>query len=408
MRGDFSRDTFNPDKHYSRVLQQQGRALVDADWNEQVAILLEQQRSFVRDLLGPHAGVGNEIGFKIGVDTVANRLTIAAGRYYVDGLMCNNPVAHNSEGPLDLSKGRVLVLIDVWERYITSIEDPTIREVSLGGADTATRAKVVWKISVGTVDKVKYPEFKLEHWAQWAQENLNPPKAKMSAQLQPLDAVESDSTALDGSGHRGLGNQLYRVEVHQGSEGSNMPTIKWSRENGSVVTAWLACDGNRLTVESTRGFEVGQWVELLDDRLELNGKPGTLVKVQRVSADVLVVDGTFAMNQFNEIKMIRRWDHVSSSTAIAVKKGEWIDLENGIQIQFDSLNQFNTGDYWLMPARGSTGSIDWPVDPKMPGQPMFLPPHGVAHHYAPLALITAVKEVADLRQQLTVQVQQIP
>jgi Family of unknown function (DUF6519) len=84
----------------------------------------------------------------------------------------------------------------------------------------------------------------------------------------------------------------------------------------------------------------------------------------------------------------------------------WIDLENRIQIQFDSLEQFNTGDYWLIPARGTTGKIEWPVDPDQ--SPKFLPPHGVTHHYAPLALITPAKEVTDLRQKLTVQVQQIP
>ena len=38
MKGDFSRDTFDSKKHYSRVLMQQGRVQTDADWNEQQAI----------------------------------------------------------------------------------------------------------------------------------------------------------------------------------------------------------------------------------------------------------------------------------------------------------------------------------------------------------------------------------
>ena len=38
MKGDFSRLTFRPDQHYSRVLQQQGRPQLDADWNEQADI----------------------------------------------------------------------------------------------------------------------------------------------------------------------------------------------------------------------------------------------------------------------------------------------------------------------------------------------------------------------------------
>ena len=40
MKGDFSRRTFDPQKHFSRVLMQQGRVQLDADWNEQAAIQL--------------------------------------------------------------------------------------------------------------------------------------------------------------------------------------------------------------------------------------------------------------------------------------------------------------------------------------------------------------------------------
>jgi hypothetical protein len=46
MKGDFSRDSFDPVKHFSRVLQQQGRVQLDADWNEQAAILLHYLRTW--------------------------------------------------------------------------------------------------------------------------------------------------------------------------------------------------------------------------------------------------------------------------------------------------------------------------------------------------------------------------
>ena len=38
MQGDFTRDTFDVRHHYTRVLMQQGRVQLDADWNEQTAI----------------------------------------------------------------------------------------------------------------------------------------------------------------------------------------------------------------------------------------------------------------------------------------------------------------------------------------------------------------------------------
>ena len=50
MKGDFSRDTFDPDRHFSRVLMQQGRVQLDADWNEQAAIMQHALRSLVVDV----------------------------------------------------------------------------------------------------------------------------------------------------------------------------------------------------------------------------------------------------------------------------------------------------------------------------------------------------------------------
>ena len=38
MKGDFSRRIYRPAKHFSSVLMQQGRVLLDSDWNEQAAI----------------------------------------------------------------------------------------------------------------------------------------------------------------------------------------------------------------------------------------------------------------------------------------------------------------------------------------------------------------------------------
>ena len=39
MSGDYSRQRFDPRKQFSAVLMQQGRVQLDADWNEQGAIL---------------------------------------------------------------------------------------------------------------------------------------------------------------------------------------------------------------------------------------------------------------------------------------------------------------------------------------------------------------------------------
>ena len=60
MKIDISRDSFDPNAHYSRVLMQQGRVQLDSDWNEQVEIQLRQLRALAEDLGGPGWGPGGD------------------------------------------------------------------------------------------------------------------------------------------------------------------------------------------------------------------------------------------------------------------------------------------------------------------------------------------------------------
>ena len=51
----------------------------------------------------------------------------------------------------------------------------------------------------------------------------------------------------------------------------------------------------------------------------------------------------------------------------------WLDLENGIRIRFEPGGHYRTGDYWLIPARAESGSIEWPYSA---GNPLAKPPFG--------------------------------
>nr|HKN84064.1 DUF6519 domain-containing protein [Pyrinomonadaceae bacterium] len=176
FRGDFSRDSFDPLKRFSRVLMQQGRVQLDSDWNEQSDILLHYLRSLATDLIGPHGG-SSQPGFALilteaEVDNLkdANGNALSAderrrlktslresgflfsiGRYYVDGLLCENAghlgfaaqQGYPFSGNLTLDDirdetGTFMVFLDVWERHVSCNEDGDICEVALGGPDTAT------------------------------------------------------------------------------------------------------------------------------------------------------------------------------------------------------------------------------------------------------------------------------
>jgi hypothetical protein len=80
MNGDFTRMTFDPARNYSRVLMQQGRVTLDADWNEQTSILLHYLRTLTRDVFGPHAGPADDLGFEI-VSLLTLQLILRSARF---------------------------------------------------------------------------------------------------------------------------------------------------------------------------------------------------------------------------------------------------------------------------------------------------------------------------------------
>jgi Family of unknown function (DUF6519) len=190
FRGDFTRDTFHPEKHFLRVFTQQGRVQIDADPNEQSSILIHYLQSLAIDLMGPHAAPFEGGGFEIFTafsqtvpadDLRRNILNqdgfiISKGKYYVSGILCENERSDASyfnqpyppvsiptrrESPIK-NPGNYLIYLDVWERHINYIqdeilsgnniqEDPSIREVALAGVDTATRSQIVWQVKVKSV-----------------------------------------------------------------------------------------------------------------------------------------------------------------------------------------------------------------------------------------------------------------
>src|SRR5262249_14963117 len=130
--------------------------------------LLHYLRTLATDLIGPHGGPSGD-GFKIDIRKDSNNqpvkfdFVIGQGRYYVDGILCENgeTVAYTEQTdfpqPLEdkdkLKKDTYLVYLDVWERHITALEDGLIREVALDGPDTATRAQVVRQVKVDNLNE---------------------------------------------------------------------------------------------------------------------------------------------------------------------------------------------------------------------------------------------------------------
>lgn len=427
MKGDFSRLTFDAAKHFTRVLQQQGRVQLDADWNEQSAILLHYLQTLASDLIGDHGGPKDDVdgkvikrkklGFdlisdpkiienfselseqekkllqeKLGSLSTVGPFLIGKGRYYVEGLLAEvddyygfyQQPDYPWEKNKTLERGFHLIYLDVWERHISSFEDKSIRDVALGGADTASRAQLVWQVKAFKVDDSLGESATPEKDLDFVGKELQPKnRGRLKVQAKYDRANTEPCTIAPQSDYRGLENQLYRVEVY-GEDVEHPFKFKWSRDNASIVTG-AKLSGHVLTVDDARGFSSGQWVEITNDDQEKLELPGVLLKIKSVEENELTLsphenETRLPAIEFTPTKA-RRWD----GAEIVIEESRWQKLADGISIEFQPANEgetirYRTGDYWLIPARTATADVEWPKD-------IARPPFGVDHRNAPLALM---------------------
>ncbi|MER5374280.1 DUF6519 domain-containing protein [Streptomyces sp. NPDC002553] len=399
MQGDFSRVTFDPDRHFSAVLSQQGRVQLDSEINEQSAILQHYLRTLITDVLGPAACAAGPRdtdpgGFRVAVNRGV--LTVARGRMYVDGILCEcaDGVEYWSQpdGYLDqerddaegkLPKGAFLVYLRVWERLVTAHEAPELREPALGlhGPDTTARTRVVWQIDwLPLSPEHPIPIPAPETAPGWLREELRVrfgPRARLAARTR---LAEDDTDLCDvapDSGYRGPENQLYRVEVHRGGE-VGRATFKWSRENASVVLPIRAVAGPTLELDTLGrddklGLETGDTVEIVDDASvcraarDVAGTASRLYRITEVDhvGRRVVLDAEPAADPHQpglgshpeRHPLLRRWDHrppeaatgteasgagapsvstaVPGDGALLIEEGRWLPIEDGIEVLFE-------------------------------------------------------------------------
>ena len=421
MKDDISRSTFRNTKHYRKVRMQQGRVQVDADWNEQFDIQSHYDRTALQDIVGKNGTSIKNDGFRI--TTNKHSFTIGKGNYYVDGWIAENesnvdgltdqipPPAKTDEPITDkpTEDGYYLAYLDVWERHITALDDPLILEPALGGPDTTTRTKIEWQVRLQKIDdpsnspSISGMKFLSEKSSSGTlQVRTNQSKIISSTS----DKNNSDDLCMlpPTSGYRSLENHLYRVEIHKpGSKPGDDITYKFSRDNGSVVAKIVDIVGTSLYISSI-GKDItndlrGQWVEITDDRYDLWGMPGTLVKIKddsniqgqlefdNSSTNGMQITEENFPKQFNP--KIRRWDSKDGEQQVlesGTNDDGFLSLENGIEIKFSKHGNYNTGDYWLIPARTGIGDVEWPQNDD-DGLPAECQATGIKHHYASLALL---------------------
>ncbi|SAL04867.1 hypothetical protein AWB78_07170 [Caballeronia calidae] len=425
MRGDFTRDTRERAGRLSTraILLQQGRQLLDADWNAQAGLSAARAEKTMVDTVGCQGAPREDAGFQIGGGS--GELTIGAGSLYVEGLRCHNPapvgyIAQVERGILpELAValpdgGEGLVYIEAGTRPAMEVDDALLPEPGLGGADTVVQEIVGWTVRVVPLTGIGMSRDALITAIERNHPVSVVPWGRTTGGLSA--DVQTEAEATDPSpcempataGYRDQLNRLFRIEIHQSGVPSSA-TFKWSEDSG--VEAGLRREGEAgfaIDLPLQRAaelFPAGAFVEVVSRDRQRAGMPGPVGRVTSKPGAALAIDGE-AGSVLSLAVRLRRW---AGLPQVIPAGSAWVALSRGVKVRF-APGHYQRGAGWAVPARTRTGDILWPpyhtpdvtVALAGEGNVGFYAPGDGQRRYAVLALVRrsgmAFSVTRDLRQ----------
>ena len=434
MAADFSRVRMDALADLTGVELKQGGVLLDADFNEGVAIVDRRLRALASDILG-RATHSQTTPDAFLLTPSGSSFTIGRGRMYVDGLLAENhgraDPAQREFDPLLAetrftqqptyeqqpwlqpppalpTSGRHLCFLDVWERELTHLEQPALVEPAVG-VETSSRRQVVWQVRV-LADEAppdvgcSTPDADVPGWAA----HIAPSSGRLSTGTFEVAGVPDPCELPPTGGYTGLENQLYRVEIHDAGQPGGTATFKWSRDNGCIASRVAAVVGagelelQSLGRDDVQRFAIGHWVEVLSDARELAQTAGVMRRITDIDealrrirfasdlpADLLAEPGlrvrrwdqagkVYRTGPAGSVVEVQDLDAPAATGLVAVPAGTTtLLLENGVTVRFTSVGTkgFKAGDWWVFAARTADASVEV-LDAE--------PPRGIHHHYARL------------------------
>jgi hypothetical protein len=403
---------------YIAVLKQQGRADLDADWNEQSAIWTERFRRLTLDLVGEFAiplapnDITDNNSDALRIDRFISGpggvfdFDIGKGMAYVDGLPIRFLGELTYRGQPDYPEpealpitGNLLVYLESWEKTVNFIDNELIREPALGGPDTCLRIKSVGQIKVLPTENITSQSDALTFLKEkyLATNVLLTMQIDQSAHQIPMSFGEIDS----GSGAI-PGNLHYRIELHMGvtSDGTPEEGAKWSDENAAVVIPIIKAIDTRSVLAgepeevASESFKPGDWVEISNIITELHRQGGQMALIENLEASEYGLTITFDRDIYPLLARKKNGTHAGLEGGLGPRLRRWsgyisplafkhvYNLGRGIKLTFTSPEKkmiLEPGDYWTFAIRDRVYNKRF--------APLKAVPHGIRKHRFPLAII---------------------
>jgi hypothetical protein len=450
MGSDRARRTLDETKQYRRVVPQQGRVILEADLNEASEIASEDVRREVLDIVGP-AGVPSDpltdadgTGYAIANPVLASReFSIGKGAIYVGGWRVVQPDAglHYAAQPDWLDRPTAAppsvafehIALRLREQEVSAVEDTTLREVALGGPDTAARVRLVRRVERRTVSSGACTAFN-EVIASFTAAGLvfDPtdmslvPTARLAVSKETLSGTSSACDPAATDGYLGAENQMIRVQIASANQ------LLWAFDNASALYR-VDVDGTDAThktltlrsvpVDAFHQPKSGQFVEVLRAAVDLGGDAyvaettgfvTTLAGAYQPDGNKIVLT-TAPPAEFFDLAQtralfVRVWENRATFTAgTPVPLVDQAGNHTGLQVTLAS-GPFLPGTFWSFAVRPTTPTDLYPARYASPqpheGPREWVCPLGVIHWTSP-PTVTDCRPTFDNLVQLTAEVDEL-
>jgi hypothetical protein len=380
MAGDYTQVPLRRDERWTAARMQQGRVLLDHDWNLNVDASARAVRDAARAAIG-WAGVNGTAAFEVGVTAHGPLdLTFDPGVMWVDGLAARTPNGFNylsQEGIAPLpAGGNVLVYLDVWDEHVQAAEAPSeLIDPALSPIDTTTRGRVGYRARVAATAAQTCNDA-WDGLVTTGQSTGTLSITRVSAAPPP------DPCSPPGDPLAQVPDGLLLVEVlDHGTEAT--ARFAWSFEDGATAVPIVSAAGNSVGLAPSNLHPgVGDLVEVSwlmrrADRLD----HGPLYTVQDVTpgagGDTLQLDRPVTAPANAAGLCVRRWDGEAVGAAAAAT-ARWHGLDLGIRFSAGA-GEFLAGDWWGARLRAEEGDG---IEHRTAAEP-----DGTGHAFAPLALV---------------------
>ena len=366
--------------------------------------------------------------------------SVAPGTYHVDGLVADArgggrfpSVAFPDESgfpwsespqpapplagllaPAGLAAGtRLVAYLETWERHVTAVEDPGIREEALGPTDTTARTELLGQVKLATLTGALPPGAAAAETLRAAFESVEVSGGRLTVDVPEADETTDPCALPDVAGYSGSDNRLYRLEVHRGG-GLSQVGLKWSRDNGSELFAARLDTEQNLVFDPGTALAAGDIVEVLSHVVDLGDderatvSAGGFVPARRAVGQIAQLAAVEVASSSDEVVFrlvdpddptdpvtlddrygtlpdavlkLRRWhgllDPQQLSGGGSPSPGPHV-LEEGIAVELSTTGSYRPGQWWQYEARVGDRNANGPWRPE---------PHGPERRFAPLALL---------------------